>query len=209
MSEVVLSSLTNVAGDHFLNSAEPGAIIQVQQYTHNSVWHNTNIDNKECAMPGNLGNGTAVINCEAGNRILVECTIHFGNRMNWRGNFIRMYWNGGKNDAPAGEYVTASLDNAGTAYGVESYIRTGNSLLWGGGAGCTYNSSANGTNATSNWTILTPPVDNKGSVNFMLTVTGHNNGNHMHLNNNSSTGSDNANQNNMCSSILLKEVYYP
>ena len=34
MSEVVVGSLTNVAGDHFLDSAEPGAIIQVKQYTH-------------------------------------------------------------------------------------------------------------------------------------------------------------------------------
>ena len=209
MSEVVVSSLTNVAGDHFLDAAEPGSIIQFKQYTHNSVWNNTNIANKEHSMPGDLGNGNAVIDCEAGNRILVECTMHFGNQTTWRGNFIRMYWNGGKNDAPAGEYVTASLDNHGNTYGVENYMRTQNSLLWGGGAGSSYNSSAHGTLATSNWTILTPPVDNKGAVAFMLTVVGHNNGNYIHLNNNSSTASTNANQNSMCSSILLKEVYYP
>ena len=208
MSEVVVSKVTNVAGDYFIDAAQPGSIIQVQGYDYSSVWNNTNIANKECKMPGVLGDGSAKIEVEAGNRILVECNIQVGQQSTWRCNFFRMYWNGGKNDAPAGEYVTSNLDN-NTAYSVQSQERPQNSLLWGGGAGHGYIESQNGGSSTANWTILTPPCDNAGTVNFMLTVTGHDNGNYMHLNNNSSTGSTGSNQNNVTSSIILKEVYYP
>tara|TARA_S200000501_G_C20833172_1_gene748184 strand:+ start:1130 stop:1756 length:627 start_codon:yes stop_codon:yes gene_type:complete len=208
MSEVVVSKVTNISGDYFIDASQPGSIIQVQAYDYNSVYHNTNIANKECAMPGVLGDGSAKIVVEAGNRILVECCIHNGQQDTWRGNFHRLYWNGGKNDAPAGEYVTSNLNN-NTAYGVENYLRTQNSLLWGGGASHSYIESQNGGASTADWTILTPPVDNAGTVNFFLSVVGHSNGNHIHLNNNSSTGSTNTNQNQLSSSIILKEVYFP
>ena len=208
MSEVVVSKVTNVAGDYFIDAAQPGSIIQVQAYDYSSVYNNTNIANKECAMPGVLGDGSAKIEVEAGNRILVECCMHCGQQSTWRYNFFKVYWNGGKNDAPAGEYVTSKLNN-NDSYGVENYIRTQNSLLWAGGAGGGYIEGQNAGNSTADWTILTPPVDNTGTVNFMMSVVGHDSGNYIHLNNNSSTGSTSANQNNVSSSIILKEVYYP
>ena len=105
MSEVVVSKVTNVAGDYFIDAAQPGSIIQVQGYDYSNIWNNTDIANKECMMPGALGDGSAKIVVEAGNRILVECNIQVGQQSTWRANFFRMYWNGGKNDAPAGEYV--------------------------------------------------------------------------------------------------------
>lgn len=208
MSEVVVSKVTNVAGDYFIDAAQPGSIIQVQAYDYSSVYSNTNIANKECAMPGVLGNGSAKIEVEAGNRILVECCMHCGQQATWRYNFFKVYWNGGKNDAPAGEYVTSNLNN-NDGYGVENYIRTQNSLLWAGGAGGGFIEGQNAGNSTADWTILTPPVDNAGTVNFMMSVVGHDSGNYIHLNNNSSTGGTGANQNNVSSSIILKEVYYP
>ena len=208
MSEVVVSKVTNVAGDYFIDSSQPGSIIQVQAYDYGNIYNNTNIANKESAMPGVLGDGSAKIEVEAGNRILVECNIHNGQQDTWRGNFFRMYWNGGKNDAGAGEYVTSNLNN-NDAYSVSNPERPQNSLLWGGGASFSYISGYNGGASTANWTILTPPCDNAGTVNFSLTVTGHANGDYIHLNNNSSTGSTGSNQNNFSSSIILKEVYYP
>ena len=81
--------------------------------------------------------------------------------------------------------------------------------MWAGGAGGGYIESQNAGNSTADWTILTPPVDNAGTVNFMMSVVGHNNGNYIHLNNNSSVGSTGDNQNNVSSSMILKEVYYP
>lgn len=208
MSEVVVSKVTNVAGDYFLDASQPGSILQVVAYNYGSVWSNTNIANKECALPGVLGDGSAKIEVEAGNRILVECNIQNGQQDTWRGNFFKLYWNGGKNDAPAGEYVTSNLNN-NTAYSVQNQERPQNNILYGGGASYSYIQNQNGGASTANWTILTPPCDNAGTVNFFLSVTGHANGNYIHLNNNSSTGSTNANQNDLSSSIILKEVYYP
>ena len=34
MSEVVVSKVTNVAGDYFIDAAQPGSIIQVQAYDY-------------------------------------------------------------------------------------------------------------------------------------------------------------------------------
>ena len=46
MSEVVVSKVTNVAGDYFIDAAQPGSIIQVQAYDYSSVYTNTDIQNK-------------------------------------------------------------------------------------------------------------------------------------------------------------------
>ena len=47
MSEVVVSKVTNVAGDYFIDAAQPGSIIQVQAYDYSSVYTNTDIQNKD------------------------------------------------------------------------------------------------------------------------------------------------------------------
>ena len=53
-------------------------------------------------MPGVLGDGSMFIECEAGNRILVECNMQLGQEDTWRSIFFRVYWNGGMNRAPGG-----------------------------------------------------------------------------------------------------------
>ena len=77
-------------------------------------------------------------------------------------------------------------------------------------AGNNYTQNHNGMLHTANWTVLTPPVINKGAVNFRMTEVGHNNGNTLHLNQNNVSNSGGANnENQVASTVILKEVYYP
>jgi hypothetical protein len=209
MSEVVVSKIHSQASDQYLCAAdEPGSILQVKMFEYTSV-HEDNANNeKERDMPGILGNGGMFIECEVGNRILVECNMQLGQESTWRSIFMRVYWNGGMNRAPSGQQVSGG--NGANTTSITNSARPDDSLLWAGGSGHNYTQNYSGMLHTANWTVLTPPVINKGAVNFRMTQVGHNQGNTLHLNQNNTTNSGGANNAIQCAStVILKEVYYP
>ena len=209
MSEVVVSRIHSQAADQFLVGAdEPGSIVQVKMFEYTAVYQDTNNQNKERDMPGLLGDGSMFIECEAGNRILIECNVQVGQQATWRSQFFRIYWNGGMNRAPSGQQVSGG--NGANTTSITNSTRPDDSLLYAGGAGTTYTQNYSGMLHTANWTVLTPPVINKGAVNFRMTQVGHNDGNTMHLNqNNTTNSSSNNNTHQVATSLILKEVYYP
>ena len=209
MSEVVVSKIHSQASDQYLCGAdEPGSIVQVKMFEYRSVYQDSSNQNVERDMPGVLGDGSMFMECEAGNRILLECNMQLGQEDTWRSIFMRVYWNGGMNRAPSGQQVSGG--NGANTTSITNSARPDDSLLYAGGTGHNYTQSNNGMLHTANWTVLTPPVINKGAVNFRMTQVGHNNGNTLHLNQNnvSNSGSDN-NDNTVASTVILKEVYYP
>lgn len=209
MSEVVVSRIHSQSADQYLCGAdEPGSIIQVKQFTYSSVFQDNSNDNIERDMPGVLGDGSMFIECEAGNRILVECNMQVGQEDTWRSIFFRVYWNGGMNRAPGG--VRNSAGNGANTTSITNSARPDDNLLYAGGSGHNYTQNNNGMLHTANWSVLTPPVINKGAVNFRMTEVGHDNGNTLHLNQNNITNStSNDNDNQVASTVILKEVYYP
>ena len=111
MSEVVVSRIHSQAADQFLVGAdEPGSIVQVKMFEYNSVYNDSSNKNKERDMPGILGNGAMFIECEAGNRILVECNMQVGQIDTWRSVFFRVYWNGGMNRAWAQNFTDGNQE---------------------------------------------------------------------------------------------------
>ena len=209
MSEVVVSKIHSQASDQYLCAAdEPGSILQVKMFEYTSVHEDNGNNEKERDMPGILGNGGMFIECEVGNRILVECNMQLGQEATWRSIFMRVYWNGGMNRAPSGQQVSGG--NGGNTTSITNSARPDDSLLWAGGSGHNYTQTYSGMLHTANWTVLTPPVINKGAVNFRMTQVGHNQGNTLHLNQNNTTNSGGANNAIQCAStVILKEVYYP
>lgn len=209
MSEVVVSKIHSQASDQYLcGSNEPGSIVQVKMFEYTSVFEDSSNSNKERDMPGILGNGGMFIECEAGNRILLECNMQLGQEDTWRSIFMRVYWNGGMNRAPSGQQVSGG--NGANTTSITNSARPDDSLLYAGGTGHNYTSGYNGMLHTANWTALTPPVINKGAVNFRMTEVGHANGNTLHLNQNNIANSGGANNTVQCAStVILKEVYYP
>lgn len=209
MSEVVVSRIHSQAADQFLVGAdEPGSIVQVKMFEYTAVYEDNSNQNKERDMPGLLGDGSMFIECEAGNRILIECNVQVGQQATWRSQFFRIYWNGGMNRAPSGQQVSGG--NGANTTSITNSTRPDDSLLYAGGAGTTYTQNYSGMLHTANWTVLTPPVINKGAVNFRMTQVGHNDGNTMHLNqNNTTNSSSNNNTHQVATSLILKEVYYP
>lgn len=209
MSEVVVSRIHSQAADQFLVGAdEPGSIVQVKMFEYTAVYEDNSNQNKERDMPGLLGDGSMFIECEAGNRILIECNVQVGQQATWRSIFFRVYWNGGMNRAPSGQQVSGG--NGANTTSITNSTRPDDSLLYAGGAGTTYTQNYSGMLHTANWTVLTPPVINKGAVNFRMTQVGHNDGNTMHLNqNNTTNSSSNNNTHQVATSLILKEVYYP
>lgn len=209
MSEVVVSRIHSQAADQFLVGAdEPGSIVQVKMFEYNSVYNDSSNQNIERDMPGILGNGAMFIECEAGNRILVECNMQVGQNDTWRSIFFRIYWNGGMNRAPSGHQVSGG--NGANTTSITNSARPDDNLLYAGGSGHNYNANNNGMLHTANWSVLTPPVINNGAVNFRMTEVGHDNGNTLHLNQNNVTNStSNENDNQVASTVILKEVYYP
>jgi len=209
MSEVVVSRIHSQAADQFLVGAdEPGSIVQVKMFEYNSVYNDSSNQNIERDMPGILGNGAMFIECEAGNRILVECNMQVGQNDTWRSIFFRIYWNGGMNRAPSGHQVSGG--NGANTTSITNSARPDDSLLYAGGSGNSYVSGYSGMLHTANWSVLTPPVINKGAVNFRMTHLGHNQGQPLHLNKNSVMNTTaNNNDNQVASTVILKEVYYP
>ena len=209
MSEVVVSRIHSQAADQFLVGAdEPGSIVQVKMFEYTSVYQDTNNQNKERDMPGLLGDGSMFIECEAGNRILIECNVQVGQESTWRSQFFRIYWNGGMNRAPSGQQVSGG--NGANTTSITNSTRPDDSLLYAGGSGHVYTQNYSGMLHTANWTVLTPPVINKGAVNFRMTQIGHENGHSLHLNQNNTTNStSNNNTHQVATSLILKEVYYP
>ena len=209
MSEVVVSKIHSQSSDQYLCAAdEPGSILQVKMFEYTSVYEDGSNAEKERDLPGILGNGGMFIECEVGNRILVECNMQLGQQATWRSIFMRVYWNGGMNRAPSGQQVSGG--NGANTTSITNSARPDDSLLWAGGSGHNYTQSYNGMLHTANWTALTPPVINKGAVNFRMTEVGHNNGNTLHLNQNNISNSGGANNTvNCASTVILKEVYYP
>jgi len=209
MSEVVVSRIHSQAADQFLVGAdEPGSIVQVKMFEYTAVYTDNSNQNKERDMPGLLGDGSMFIECEAGNRILIECNVQVGQEATWRSQFFRIYWNGGMNRAPSGQQVSGG--NGANTTSITNSARPDDSLLYAGGSGHAFTSSHSGMLHTANWTVLTPPVINKGAVNFRMTQVGHNDGNTMHLNqNNTTNSSSNNNTHQVATSLILKEVYYP
>ena len=209
MSEVVVSRIHSQAADQFLVGAdEPGSIVQVKMFEYTAVYQDTNNQNKERDMPGLLGDGSMFIECEAGNRILIECNVQVGQESTWRSQFFRIYWNGGMNRAPSGQQVSGG--NGANTTSITNSARPDDSLLYAGGSGHAYTQNHAGMLHTANWTVLTPPVINKGAVNFRMTQVGHNNGQTLHLNQNNTTNSgNNNNTHQVATSLILKEVYYP
>ena len=209
MSEVVVSRIHSQAADQFLVGAdEPGSIVQVKMFEYTAVYQDTNNQSKERDMPGLLGDGSMFIECEAGNRILIECNVQVGQESTWRSQFFRIYWNGGMNRAPSGQQVSGG--NGANTTSITNSARPDDSLLYAGGSGHAYTQNHSGMLHTANWTVLTPPVINKGAVNFRMTQVGHNNGQTLHLNQNNTTNSgNNNNTHQVATSLILKEVYYP
>lgn len=209
MSEVVVSKIHSQSADQYLCGAnEPGSIVQVKMFEYTSVYQDTSNQNVERDMPGILGNGAMFIECEVGNRILLECNMQVGQEDTWRSIFFRVYWNGGMNRAPSGQYTSGG--NGANTTSITNSARPDDSLLYAGGSGHAYTSGYSGMLHTANWTVLTPPVINKGAVNFRMTHLGHNDGNTLHLNqNNVTNSSSNDNDNQVASTVILKEVYYP
>ena len=183
MSEVVVSKIHSQASDQYLCGAdEPGSIVQVKMFEYRSVYQDSSNSNKERDMPGVLGDGSMFMECETGNRILLECNMQLGQEDTWRSIFMRVYWNGGMNRAPSGQQVSGG--NGANTTSITNSARPDDSLLYAGGTGHNYTQSNNGMLHTANWTVLTPPVINKGAVNFRMTQVGHANGNTLHLNQN-------------------------
>lgn len=209
MSEVVVSKVHSQSANQYLcGSNEPGSIVQVKMFEYTSVYEDNGNGQKERDMPGILGNGAMFIECEAGNRIIIESNIQIGQEDTWRSQMYRIYWNGGANRAPGGQ-VNSGGNGANTT-SIANSTRPDDSLLWASGGGHAYLSGYNGAMHTANWSVLTPPVINKGAVNFRMTHTGHNDGHTLHLNQNNFTNSGGANNTiSAASSVILKEVYYP
>lgn len=209
MSEVVVSKIHSQSADQYLCGAnEPGSIVQVKMFEYTAVHEDTSNKNKERDMPGILGNGAMFMECEAGNRILLECNMQVGQQATWRSIFFRVYWNGGMNRAPGGQYSSAG--NGANTTSITNSARPDDNLLYAGGAATTYTQNYSGMLHTANWSVLTPPVINNGAVNFRMTQVGHNDGEPLHLNQNSvlnTTAANNDNQ--VASTVILKEVYYP
>ena len=209
MSEVVVSRIHSQSADQFLVGAdEPGSIVQVKMFEYTAVYQDNSNQNKERDMPGLLGDGSMFIECEAGNRILIECNVQVGQEATWRSQFFRIYWNGGMNRAPSGQQVSGG--NGANTTSITNSTRPDDSLLYAGGSGHAFTSGHSGMLHTANWTVLTPPVINKGAVNFRMTQVGHNDGQTLHLNQNNTTNSgNNNNTHQVATSLILKEVYYP
>ena len=209
MSEIVVSKIHSQSADQYLCGAnEPGSIVQVKMFEYTAVHEDSSNKNRERDMPGILGNGAMFIECEVGNRILLECNMQVGQEATWRSIFFRVYWNGGMNRAPGG--MRNSAGNGAEVTGINNSARPDDNLLYAGGSGHAYTNGNSGMLHTANWTVLTPPVINNGAVNFRMTQVGHNDGEPLHLNQNNvvnSTSSNNTNQ--VASTVILKEVYYP
>ena len=209
MSEIVVSKIHSQGADQYLCGAnEPGSIVQVKMFEYTAVHEDSSNKNRERDMPGILGNGAMFIECEVGNRILLECNMQVGQEATWRSIFFRVYWNGGMNRAPGG--MRNSAGNGAEVTGINNSARPDDNLLYAGGSGHAYTNGNSGMLHTANWTVLTPPVINNGAVNFRMTQVGHNDGEPLHLNQNNVTNSSSANNTNqVASTVILKEVYYP
>ena len=115
MSETVVSRITSRGGDFLLDAAEPGQMVQIQQFEYSSVFQDTDSLNKEKLMPGVFGSGAMKLTCSAGNRLHITCQMQVGQNSTWRQIFFRNYWNGGETPAPSGYIIGSHLAAGGSA----------------------------------------------------------------------------------------------
>jgi len=216
MSETVVSKITSRGGNFLLDAAEPGQMVQIQQFEYSSVYEDSDCSNKEKLMPGGFGSGAIKMTCSAGNRLHITCQMQVGQNETWRQNYFRVYWNGGETPAPPG-WIIGSDIYAGGAAGdgavhaqKNAYERVPGNLLFGSGGANAYIEQKSGGLQTGSWSFVTPPIINSGEVSFIMTYTSHNQASTLHLNKNTTTNSSSATNAISCSStMLIKEIYYP
>ena len=216
MSETVVSRITSRGGDFLLDAAEPGPMVQIQQFEYSSVFQDTDSLNKEKLMPGVFGSGAMKLTCSAGNRLHITCQMQVGQNSTWRQIFFRNYWNGGETPAPSGYIIGSHLAAGGSAgegnvhMGINNPDRMPGNLLYGSGGTQAYIENVSGGLQTASWSFMTPPIINSGEVSFLMTYTGHANGGYLHLNKNMTTNSSDATNTISCAStVLIKEIYFP
>lgn len=174
MSILKANKIQTVSGQTYQN------LIQVRQYSYNLVYENTS-QNVEYDMPGDLGNGNAVITPVFANSLVwFKALIHCGQEDTWRSNFFKVYYriNGG---------TWNFLNNAGFSH--TSYVSGSNGMMQSTPASYLFSFNTTGT------------------IGFKITQTGHANGGYLHLNQNNTTNNTAANNTVGCSStITLMEI---
>ena len=156
-----------------------GSIIQSKRAAYYTSTYQNTSQGSLYDMPGNLGDGTASISPHfANSKILFTSLIQCGCETTWRGNYFRTYYKIGSGSWTQFEGTSASI-------------------MW-----C----NTNGVARTIKSSYLLPSLSTTSTVYFKISHIGHQSGGYLHLNENSTTGSNSGNEGSVASCIFLQEV---
>jgi len=172
---VAASKLTGQVPDA---NAPSGSIVQVLQWSYNSVYENF-AQNSEYALPSPFGDGSmAITPSNANNKIRVQAQINCGQEDTWRANYFKFYY----------------------------AIGGGGSTHFGGASAIGYIENHSG-GMTSIYFDYLLSLNTTSSVAIRVNQVGSANGGYLHLNqNNYSNAGNNNNTINAYTTVTLTEI---
>ena len=185
MAKLKVNGVTDTSGNQY--GFRNGQIIQVRNYMYTDIYEDSTTSERD--LPGILGNGLAGIKTHSNrNHVQFEATIHAGQNDTWRTQGYRVYWRVGQ---------------SGSWNALNSANFTSTTYIEGSNGHC---------RSTSTIARFDPVAGSSASVGdnvyFKISFEGHDNGNGLHINKNSSQNTTaQENSFSVASTMTLSELW--